>query len=168
MDNTGIKGNIVGDFFFFSTFLILFLTSVSGPSHRTVFFLKQSDLQRRKVTYIKTLCSWGKACFSFVSIIDNVKNIKKQDTSIINVKHGVWTPGACIFSSNMNNILGFLPSMAPPSLLCLFFFFDSIISQFIDQTTVFYQYYARGYSHYVISDFLCLLVPKILWRKCIF
>lgn len=76
------------------------------------------------MTYIKTLCSgWGgEACFSFVSITDNVKNIKKQDTSIINVKHRVWTPGACIFTSNMNSILGFLLSMASPSLLCLFFF----------------------------------------------
>lgn len=45
---------------------------------------------------------------------------------------------------------------------CVFLFIDSIISQFIDQTTVLYQYYARGDSHYVISDFLCLLVPKIL------
>lgn len=32
--------------------------------------------------------------------------------------------------------------------------YDSIISQFIDQTTVLYQYYACRYSQYVISYFV--------------
>lgn len=46
--------------------------------------------------------------------------------------------------------------------------FYSIISQFIDQTTVLYQYYACRYSQYVISYFVCLFAPKILWKKYFF
>lgn len=79
-----LKETLWENFFFFNIFNFMFNTCFwTFPQNC---FLLKGKKQRRKVTYIKTLCSGGKACFSFVSVIDNVKNSKKQDMSIINVK----------------------------------------------------------------------------------